>query len=97
MQTWRHNNMQYDDDIPIERIIKECQIENGRLMGSISSSLRRKYGDESVNRVIQRLSKRRQRGNQYQNNQSQQMKDIVESCIHNSKLKDNTQTEFNCL
>jgi hypothetical protein len=89
--------MQYDDDIPIERIIKECQIENGRLMGSISSSLRRKYGDESVNRVIQRLSKRRQRGNQYQNNQSQQMKDIVESCIHNSKLKDNTQTEFNCL
>ena len=89
--------MQYDDDIPIERIIKECQIENGRLMGSISSSLRRKYGDESVNRVIQRLSKRRQRGNQYQNNQSQQMKDIVESCIHNSKLKDNTQTEFNGL
>jgi len=89
--------MQYDDDIPIERIIKECQIENGRLMGSISSSLRRKYGDESVNRVIQRLSKRRQRGNQYQNKQSQQMKDIIESCIHNSKLKDNTQTEFNCL
>jgi hypothetical protein len=89
--------MQFDDDIPIERAIKECQIENGRLMGSISSSLRRKYGDESVNRVIQRLSKRRQRGNQYQNNQSQQMKDIVESCIHNSKLKDNTQTEFNCL
>jgi hypothetical protein len=69
--------MQFDDDIPIERIIKECQIENGRLMGSISSSLRRKYGDESVNRVIQRLSKRRQRGNQYQNNQSQHKLPII--------------------
>ena len=54
-----------EDEI-IETKIKECQRENGRCMVSTSRRLRIFYGDEKVNRILRRLSRRRERGNQYQ-------------------------------
>ena len=54
-----------EDEI-IETKIKECQRENGRCMVSTSSRLRIFYGDEKVNRILRRLSRRRDRGNSYQ-------------------------------
>ena len=54
------------DDEEIETKIKECQKENGRCMVSTSRRLRIFYGDEKVNRILRRLSRRRERGNQYQ-------------------------------
>ena len=53
-------------DEVIETKIKECQRENGRCMVSTSRRLRIFYGDEKVNRILRRLSRRRERGNQYQ-------------------------------
>ena len=53
-----------EDEI-IETKIKECQRENGRCMVSTSRRLRIFYGDEKVNRILRRLSRRRERGNQY--------------------------------
>jgi len=50
----------------IESKIKSCQRENGRLMTRTSQRLREQYGIEMVDRVVNRLSRRRQRGNQYQ-------------------------------
>ena len=55
-----------DIDEEIEAKIKDCQRENGRCMSSTSSRLRKKYGDDKVNRVLSRLSARRYRGNKYQ-------------------------------
>ena len=55
-----------DIDEEIESKIKGCQRENGRCMGSTSKRLREQYGDEQVNRVLERLNKRRYRGNKYQ-------------------------------
>ena len=54
------------EDEVIESKIKECQRENGRCMISTSRRLRIFYGDEKVNRILRRLSRRRERGNQYQ-------------------------------
>ena len=54
-----------EDEI-IETKIKECQRENGRCMVSTSRRLRIFYGDDKVNRILRRLSRRRERGNQYQ-------------------------------
>ena len=54
------------EDEEIETKIKECQRENGRCMVSTSRRLRIFYGDEKVNRILRRLSRRRARGNQYQ-------------------------------
>ena len=54
------------EDEQIETKIKECQRENGRCMVSTSRRLRIFYGDEKVNRILRRLSRRRARGNQYQ-------------------------------
>ena len=54
------------EDEVIESKIKECQRENGRCMVSTSRRLRIFYGDEKVNRILRRLSRRRQRGNSYQ-------------------------------
>lgn len=54
-----------EDEI-IETKIKECQRENGRCMVSTSRRLRIFYGDEKVNRILRRLSRRRERGNSYQ-------------------------------
>ena len=53
-------------DEVIETKIKECQRENGRCMVSTSRRLRIFYGDEKVNRILRRLSRRRERGNSYQ-------------------------------
>ena len=53
-------------DEVIETKIKECQRENGRCMVSTSRRLRIFYGDEKVNRILRRLSRRRERGNPYQ-------------------------------
>jgi hypothetical protein len=54
------------EDEVIEAKIKECQRENGRCMVSTSRRLRIFYGDEKVNRILRRLSRRRERGNSYQ-------------------------------
>ncbi len=54
------------EDEEIETKIKECQRVNGRCMVSTSRRLRIFYGDEKVNRILRRLSRRRARGNQYQ-------------------------------
>ena len=54
------------EDEVIEAKIKECQRENGRCMVSTSRRLRIFYGDEKVNRILRRLSRRRERGNNYQ-------------------------------
>jgi predicted transcriptional regulator len=48
----------------IESKIKDCQRENGRLMTRTSQRLRERYGIEMVDRVVNRLSRRRQRKNQ---------------------------------
>jgi acetyl-CoA carboxylase alpha subunit len=50
----------------IETKIKACQRENGRLMTRTSQRLREQYGIEMVDRIVNRLSRRRQRKNQYQ-------------------------------
>jgi len=49
------------EDEVIETKIKECQRENGRCMVSTSRRLRIFYGDEKVNRILRRLSRRRER------------------------------------
>ena len=51
-----------DKNLQCEKQIIQCQITNDRLLGSTSKSLRKKYGNDTVNRAIQRLSKRRIRG-----------------------------------
>jgi competence CoiA-like predicted nuclease len=56
-------------DEVIESKIKACQRENGRLMTRTSQRLRERYGIEMVDRVVNRLSRRRQRKNQYQKNE----------------------------
>ena len=53
------------EDEEIETKIKECQKENGRCMVSTSRRLRIFHGDEKVNRILRRLSRRRARGNLY--------------------------------
>ncbi len=62
-RTQLENNSIIDE--VIETKIKTCQRENGRLMTRTSQRLREEYGIEMVNRVVNRLSRRRQRGNQY--------------------------------
>ena len=64
----QHDNNSIIDEI-IESKIKACQRENGRLMTRTSQRLREQYGIEMVDRVVNRLSRRRQRGNQYQKNE----------------------------
>ena len=51
-----------DDNLQCEKEIIQCQITNDRLLGSTSTSLRKKYGNDIVNRAIRRLAKRRVRG-----------------------------------
>jgi len=58
-----NQNLGHDDDnLQCEKQIIQCQITNDRLLGSTSTSLRKKYGNEIVNRTIRRLAKRRIRG-----------------------------------
>ena len=52
-----------DNNLQCEKQIIQCQITNDRLLGSTSTSLRKKYGNDIVNRAIRRLAKRRTRGN----------------------------------
>ena len=51
-----------DNNLQCEKQIIQCQITNDRLLGSTSKSLRKKYGNDIVDRAIKRLSKRRIRG-----------------------------------
>ena len=51
-----------DKNLQCEKQIIQCQITNDRLLGSTSTSLRKKYGNDIVDRTIKRLSKRRIRG-----------------------------------
>jgi len=51
-----------DKNLQCEKQIIQCQITNDRLLGSTSTSLREKYGNDIVDRAIQRLAKRRIRG-----------------------------------
>ena len=51
-----------DKNLQCEKQIIQCQITNDRLLGSPSTSLRKKYGNDIVDRAIKRLSKRRIRG-----------------------------------
>jgi hypothetical protein len=66
--TTEHTQLMDDttEDEVIESKIKECQRENGRCMVSTSRRLRIFYGDDKVNRILRRLSRRRERGNSYQ-------------------------------
>jgi len=66
-----------DNDEVIESKIKECQRENGRCMVSTSNRLRKKFGDEKVNRVLSRLSQRRYRGNQYQKQETVKITNLL--------------------
>jgi len=76
----QHDNNSIIDEV-IESKIKACQRENGRLMTRTSQRLREQYGIEMVNRVVNRLSRRRQRGNQYQKEQSDQIQNLIESYL----------------
>ena len=51
-----------DKNLQCEKQIIQCQVTNDRLLGSTSKSLRKKYGNDTVNKAIQRLAKRRMRG-----------------------------------
>ena len=51
-----------DDNLQCEKQIIQCQVTNDRLLGSTSTSLRKKYGNDIVDRSIRRLAKRRIRG-----------------------------------
>ena len=50
-------------DEEIEKVIKECQKENGECMKSTSSRLRKKFSDQSVTRVLARIRQRNYRKN----------------------------------
>ena len=67
-----------DKDLQCEKEIIQCQLKNGRLLGSTAKALRKKYADmkiyqyipntpletsEIVDRAIARLKQRRRRGN----------------------------------
>ena len=51
-----------DKNLQCEKQIIQCQVTNDRLLGSTSASLRKKYGNDTVDRTIRRLAKRRVRG-----------------------------------
>ena len=58
------NEIQGHDDknLQCEKQIIQCQVTNDRLLGSTSASLRKQYGNDIVNKAINRLAKRRVRG-----------------------------------
>ena len=71
-------------DEVIEGKIKACQRENGRLMTRTSQRLREQYGIEMVDRVVNRLSRRRQRKNQNLKNKSKKLQDMIKLIIRNN-------------
>ena len=80
-----------DDNLQCEKQIIQCQVTNDRLLGSTSTSLRKKYGNDIVNRAIRRLAKRRVRGKCSRtaeiNKLSKTFKPIIETYFE--KKKDN--------
>ena len=76
-KTTTEHRQNIDIDEEIEAKIKDCQRENGKCMVSTSRRLRKKYGDDKVNRVLSRLSARRYRGNKYQENQSNEIMNLL--------------------
>ena len=76
------------DNIHIEEVIedkiKECQRENERCMVSTSNRLRTLYGDEAVDRILQKLSKRRYQGNKYQEKGVNPAINLLEELTKNS-------------
>jgi Asp-tRNA(Asn)/Glu-tRNA(Gln) amidotransferase A subunit family amidase len=55
-------------------------------MVSTSNRLRKKFGDEKVNRVLSRLSQRRYRGNQYQKQESDEITRFIDKLFKNYDL-----------
>ena len=51
-----------DKNLECEKKIIQCQITNDQLLGSTSQSLRKKYGNHTVDKAIRRLAQRRKRG-----------------------------------
>lgn len=76
------DNNDIDEEIEIK--IKACQRENGRCMTSTSRRLRQKFGDEKVNRVLSRLNRRRERGNQYQKQNNDKFMNLLEKLTKTS-------------
>ena len=76
------------DSIHIEEVIedkiKECQRENERCITSESNRLRASYGDEAVDRILQRLSKRVYQGNKYQEKEVNQAINLLEELTKTS-------------
>ena len=79
----QHDNNSIIDEI-IESKIKACQRENGRLMTRTSQRLREQYGMDMVDRVVNRLSRRRQRGNQYQKQDSRELINLISNLTKRS-------------
>ena len=77
------------EDEVIETKIKECQRENDRCMISTSNRLRKQFGDEAVDRTLQRLSQRRYRGNKYQERGVNQAMNLPEQ-LTNKKVNQET-------
>tara|TARA_B100000745_G_C20061469_1_gene362213 strand:- start:308 stop:610 length:303 start_codon:yes stop_codon:yes gene_type:complete len=73
----------------IEAKIKECQRENDRCMISTSNRLRKQFGDEAVDRTLQRLFQRRYRGNKYQEKGVNQAMNLPEQ-LTNKKVNQET-------
>jgi len=80
------NNNSIIDEV-IESKIKACQRENGRLMTRTSQRLREQYGVEMVERVVNRLSRRRQRGNQYQKQENNEFVKYLDKLKNIEKFK----------
>ena len=77
-------------DEEIERVIKECQRENGECMKSTSGRLRKKYGNQPVTHVLNRLRQRRFRGNKYQEKESNEIMNLLSRL---TKTEDRTRTQ----
>ena len=73
-------------DEEIERTIKECQMENRECMKSTSRNLRKKFNDQAVTTVLNRLRTRRYRGNKYQQKGTNEILDLLKG-LTNKKQK----------
>ena len=76
-------------DEVIESKIKDCQRENGRCMGATSKRLREMYGDYKVTTILKRLNKRKQRGNKYQEKESNEIMNLL-SRLTNKRINQET-------
>jgi len=78
-------------DEAIETKIKACQRENGRCMGATSKRLREKYGNNHVTRVLRRLNRRKERGNKYQEKESNEILNLISQLTKTTELDPMTQ------